>query len=303
MKKLSSSQKELIVIFFFAVIIFLISNTFNVFSYVVNFVQQHESWQFDDLIVISIVLVFALGIFSYRRWTEMEREIGEREKAESALLLANKKLNLLNSITRHDILNGLTGLFGHLELTEMKTQDPAILSDIHREKEIAELIQRQIAFTKDYQDIGLHRPDWQDAGECITRAQFGHSPGTITIINEITGLEIFADLLLEKVFYNLIDNALRYGGPGMTTIRFSSIPSGDSMVIVAEDDGQGITEEDKKHLFTRGFGKHTGFGLFLIREILSITGLFVRETSKPGMGARFEITVPKGLYRFKKSGT
>jgi signal transduction histidine kinase len=109
--------------------------------------------------------------------------------------------------------------------------------------------------------------------------------------------EIFANPLFEKVFYNLIDNALRYGGAGMKTIRVSSQESDTSLAIVCEDDGVGITDEDKKKLFRKGFGKHTGLGLFLSREILAITGITITENGVPGKGARFEITVPKGAYR------
>ena len=65
-------------------------------------------------------------------------------------------------------------------------------------------------------------------------------------------------------------------------------------MIACEDDGAGITDEDKKHLFEQGYGKHTGLGLFLSREILSITGITITETSEPGKGARFEMVVPKG---------
>ena len=32
--------------------------------------------------------------------------------------------------------------------------------------------------------------------------------------------------------------------------------------------------------------------------ILSITGITITETGTPGQGARFEIVVPKGAYRF-----
>ena len=113
-----------------------------------------------------------------------------------------------------------------------------------------------------------------------------------------TNLEIFADRLFEKVFYNLIDNALRYGGDKLKTIRISSQESDGHLTLVCEDDGVGISDEDKKRLFTRGFGKNTGLGLFLSREILSITGITITENGIPGKGARFEITVTKGAYRF-----
>ena len=110
-----------------------------------------------------------------------------------------------------------------------------------------------------------------------------------------------ADPLFEKVFYNLIDNALRYGGPGMTTIRFRYQESGQDLTIFVEDDGAGISAEDRKRLFERGFGHHTGLGLFLSREILSITGITITENGEPGKGARFAIVVPKGAWR--RTGT
>jgi signal transduction histidine kinase len=110
--------------------------------------------------------------------------------------------------------------------------------------------------------------------------------------------EVYADPLFGKVFYNLIDNALRYGGAEMKIIRVSSQESERGLTITCEDDGVGISAEDKKLLFTRGFGKNTGLGLFLSREILAITGISITENGTPGKGARFEITVPKGAYRF-----
>ena len=110
--------------------------------------------------------------------------------------------------------------------------------------------------------------------------------------------EIFADPLFEKVFYNLFDNALRYGGAGLQSIRVSSQESEGCLTIVCEDDGDGIPADEKEKIFERGFGKNTGLGLFLSREILAITGITIIENGVTGKGARFEITVPKGAYRF-----
>jgi signal transduction histidine kinase len=68
-------------------------------------------------------------------------------------------------------------------------------------------------------------------------------------------------------------------------------------VITYEDDGAGIPAQDKENIFRRGFGKHTGLGLFLSREILAITGITIRENGEPGKGVRFEILVPRDMYR------
>ena len=69
------------------------------------------------------------------------------------------------------------------------------------------------------------------------------------------------------------------------------------MIINFEDNGVGIPTDEKEQIFERGYGKNTGLGLFLASEILSITGMTIRETGEPGKGARFEIAVPKDGYR------
>ncbi len=55
--------------------------------------------------------------------------------------------------------------------------------------------------------------------------------------------------------------------------------------------------EDKERIFEWGFGKNTGLGLALSREILGITGITIHESGSPGKGAMFEITVPPGSFR------
>ncbi len=110
-------------------------------------------------------------------------------------------------------------------------------------------------------------------------------------------MNIFAEPLIVKVFFNLMDNATRYGGK-ITTLRFFVEERRDNLVLFCEDDGEGVMVDEKEMIFTRGFGKNTGMGLFLAREILLITGITLTETGEPGKGARFEITVPKGAWRF-----
>ena len=118
----------------------------------------------------------------------------------------------------------------------------------------------------------------------------------IRITIDIRSCSIYADPLISKVFYNLIDNALRYGRT-LTGISFKTEQRFNTLVIICEDDGAGIAPEDKARLFERGFGKSTGLGLFLSQEVLAITDITIRETSGQGKGARFELHVPSGKYR------
>jgi signal transduction histidine kinase len=226
--------------------------------------------------------------------------VTERKRAEDALRQANKQLNLLSSITRHDILNQLMALKGYLELSHEEINNPATLTEfIKKEEKVAHTIERQITFTRDYQELGAAAPEWQNVNASINKAVAGLPMRDIHVDVDPKNPEIFADPLFEKVFYNLIDNALKYGGDQMKTIRVSSQESDRELTIICEDDGVGITAEDKKKLFTRGFGKNTGLGLFLSREILAITGIMITENGTPGKGARFEIAVPKGMWRRK----
>lgn len=225
----------------------------------------------------------------------------EREKVMEALLQANRKLNLLNSVTRHDVLNQLTILHGYLELSQDMVTDPTLVEFMTREVEAADAIRRQVRFTRDYQDIGVRAPQWQSAEEVCRKAWKGlgvrESSASLGIDPSLSAITIFADPLLEKVFSNLFDNAIKHSGKETTHIRVSCTPRNDDLVIVCEDDGNGVKPEEKERIFERGFGKNSGYGLFLVREILSITGLSITETGTAGQGARFEILVGPSAFR------
>jgi signal transduction histidine kinase len=237
---------------------------------------------------------------------ELEDANNRLESSQYAFLTANKKLNLLSSITRHDIKNQLLALLGFIELAKMKTIDPEQLRFIEREETAALAIRRQIEFTKNYEDIGVRAPQWQDVGVHINALRSLIPPGEISVAVDVEGLEVFADPLLEKVFENLIDNSRRHGERVRHITFFTLQSCPDYLSLVYEDDGVGVHEADKERIFEKGFGKNTGLGLFLTREILAITGLEIKEAGVYGKGARFEILVPKGKYRFtppqEKSG-
>jgi len=225
------------------------------------------------------------------------RDFTDRKRAEEAIVLANKKLNLLNNITRHDILNTITALLGCVDManvTKVPAEREELLGQI---KELTRIIQRQIEFTRAYQSIGVHAPSWQNLGEVLNRVIVNFAGSGILFAREIENTEVYADPLLEKVFYNLIDNAIRYG-EHIRTVRFYYQISDVGLTLICEDDGIGIPDAEKVQIFEQGVGKNTGMGLFLTREILLITGITIRENGRFGQGARFEMLIPNGAFRF-----
>jgi signal transduction histidine kinase len=219
------------------------------------------------------------------------------QESRSPLVEANKKLTLLSSITRHDFNNQLTALLMSIEIAQASSQSPAMLEILAKQEILVHNIERQIAFSRDYEEIGVHAPQWQHVETLIESARREHPSPDVAIDIALDGLEIYADPLLEKIFSNLIDNSLRHG-ERVSRISFSYTRDGPALTGVYEDNGTGIVAPDKERIFEKGFGRHTGMGLFLSREILGITGLTIRETGAFGMGARFEIAVPEGKFRF-----
>ena len=224
----------------------------------------------------------------------------ELNKYANDLKQTNDKLNLLNTITRHDILNQLTVVLGYLEMMRMKFPDPSLQEYIAKEIHAAQNIQTQILFTKEYQDIGVQSPQWFDLKKVILAKAATLPLSNLNLIIHFDTLEIYADPLLEKVFYTLMENTLRHG-KDVTSIEFTFSTLTGGIVVIYEDNGGGVPAEYKDAIFDRKFFKHTGFGLFLSRTILGITGMTIRETGEPGKGARFEIMVPKGAFRFSRA--
>jgi PAS domain S-box-containing protein len=223
-------------------------------------------------------------------------DITEKKRSETALQLALKKLNMLSSITRHDIQNQLMVMRAYLGFIKEKITDPGLLGFVSKEETAIEAISRQIEFTRHYENIGVHAPQWQDVSAIIQSSASQLSTDTISLQVTFSGIEVFADPLIGKVFYNLMENSFRHGGE-ITRITFSFERMNGDAKITYRDDGTGIPADEKEKIFTKGFGKNTGLGLFLSREILSITGITIREKGEPGKGVEFEILIPHDMHR------
>ncbi len=224
-------------------------------------------------------------------------DITERKQSLEALRESNQKLRLLTGLTRHDIFNQISTV----ELLQNLALNSSDLAKIHEyissAQEADNRIEAIIGFTREYEDFGIVSSGWQDIFAIVESAKAEIYSGIIILDNQIPpDIEVYADPIIRKVFTTLMDNASRHGKE-ISQIRFSCCELQDALVITCEDDGIGIREEEKERIFDNGYGSHTGIGLFLAREILSITGLSIKECGKEGIGAKFEICVPAGKFR------
>jgi len=211
------------------------------------------------------------------------------------------KIDLLFSITRRDILDQLSNIVSSLERAQLKSSREAMQTFFDKTLESIASIRNQMAFVRSLQDIGITSPTWQSVKKVFWEAVMLNPTNTIDIRMDMDDIELFADPLLPRVFYNLLANSIQHGDHQLTKIRLYAQKTGEALILIYEDNGQGIPLDEKEKIFEFGFGTGTGFGLFLIRELLGYTGITITETGEPGKGAKFEILVPNGKFRAPSS--
>ncbi|MGD0202650.1 MAG: PAS domain S-box protein [Candidatus Bathyarchaeia archaeon] len=270
-------------------------------SHAVSFQSKRKRKDGSTLQVFVSLASVSVGdkrIGSVTVYKDMTNEVAAEEKIEAALKhseMLNEKLSVIGSFTRHDVRNKLMTIEGNAYLVKKHAgSDPKINQYLNQISLAVTNITCILEFAKNYESLGSEQRTLTDVGKAIDQAAslFSELKGA-KITNECRGFNILADSMLTTVFHNLIDNSLKYG-KNLTQIKVYHRKEKDgSERIIYEDDGGGIDEEAKTHLFVKGFGHGTGFGLYLIKRTCDIYGWAVKETGDLGKGARFEFDIPR----------
>jgi PAS domain S-box-containing protein len=237
-------------------------------------------------------LIGIVGISTDITEQKWMQEVLEQAIAQVAEL--NEKLRVVGGLTRHDVRNKLSALNGRLYLLKKRCGgNVEAQQHIIEMESISKQILRILEFEKVYVQVGAEELEYVDVERQLYEAAtlFSDLKG-IQLINDCGGLMVLADSLLRQLFYNLIDNTLKYGEK-TSVIRVYYEEEKDQLRLVYEDDGVGIPDDVRVNLFREGYGKGTGYGLYLIQRICEAYGWSIQETGSQGQGARFTMTVPK----------
>jgi len=224
------------------------------------------------------------------------QDITEMKLNELALRRANRNLALLNSITRHDVINQTMMIEGYADIlatSRLEDDQSALMGKIERS---ARNIRNHMDFSRLYQEVGASDPHWQDLDRTFQKVLSSLPLGDVHVVNDAQGIQVLADPLFEKVIYNLVENVMRHSG-GAKNLWITAREDDDQLTIRIRDDGAGIRGDMKNLIFEAGVGSNTGFGLFLAREVLAITGFSISEMGREGEGADFAIGVPSGSWK------
>jgi CheY-like chemotaxis protein/anti-sigma regulatory factor (Ser/Thr protein kinase) len=120
--------------------------------------------------------------------------------------------------------------------------------------------------------------------------------------HEKAGSHVQADhLRLRQVLVNLLSNAIKYNHrEGSVTVRWHAARDGEHVQLQVIDTGQGLTAEQRMHLFEpfnrlgaeRSSIEGTGIGLVVTQRLVQLMGGSIEVTSQPGLGSCFSVSLP-----------
>ena len=227
--------------------------------------------------------------------TERKKTEEELRKNQIKMEIMNEKLNVVGRLTRHDVGNKHMIMKSNVYLLKKQIGDNPKLIKYFEGIDLAiKQSDEMFEFSRIYEKIGVENPSEIDVAQYFDQAvALLPDLGTIKIVNDCQGLEVTADSLLKQLFYNLLDNSIKYGEK-ITQIRLHFTKEGGGVKLFYEDNGVGISKANKPKLFHEGFttGKSTGVGLFLIKKMVEVYGWTITEEGEPANGAKFVITIP-----------
>jgi two-component system sensor histidine kinase KdpD len=235
------------------------------------------------------------------------------EVAQQALIsMESERLrNSLLAALSHDLRTPLAGLVGLAESLELTKPELAGLQ-LETARAIAEEARRMSALVNNLLDMAriqsgevkLNR-QWQPLEEVVgsalqaVRTAMGRRRVEVALAHDLPLVE-FDATLIERVLYNLLENATKYTPDG-TLIQIGAAVSGDNLVVTVSDQGPGLPKGQQDSIFekfTRGSRESAtpgvGLGLAISRAIVEAHHGRIWAQDNPGGGARFSFTLPLG---------
>ena len=218
------------------------------------------------------------------------RDITERKQNEEMLERQNERLERFASMISHDLRNPIGIAEGYVDFAE-KTGDADDFQKVRdalgrMETMISEMLTMATAETVVDERVplelaGLSEEAWQTA----------QTAGATLEIAAESQQTVHGDRdLLLNVFENLFRNAVDHNEPPLT-VRVGTL-DGDQSGFYIADNGDGIPEDERETIFEHGYTTSrdgTGFGLYIVNELVSAHGWSIRVTAGRDGGARFEI--------------
>ncbi|MCB2407850.1 substrate-binding domain-containing protein [Hymenobacter lucidus] len=295
--------------------------------------QQRDTYasQQTVLYVLAAALLGAAGLGllvwrAFRANRRINRQLGEQNReilsqrnqiqefAERAKVETEAKLRFFTNFS-HELRTPLTLILGPVEemLSSGPSLPPAQRHDLGLIRRNAQRLLQLVNQLMDFRKI--------DVGKMPVRAAEGNLVAFVREIMDVferparqrgislrflpaePGILIWFDgNILDKVFFNLLSNALKFTPDrGQITVSIQRVPAEHTVRVSVEDTGAGISEADKAHIFEwfyqgqQSVAKGSGMGLALALGLTRLHQGQLTFTSQPGQGSTFVVTLPEVL--------
>lgn len=206
----------------------------------------------------------------------------------------------LLTLLRHDMMNKSQIVRGYLQIlldlgpTEEQKRfiDSAMKANIESQELLSKIgVLKDIKKEKEMEEVRLDVVLTHAIDENLNTSQ----SKDIEINFEKSGGRVMGGPLLEELFSNLIENAVNHAECDL--IKISSVEEENTIRVIIEDDGMGLSDDIKNQVLKRGFkGKNSeglGLGTFLVKSIAEMYNGFVEVKDSELGGARFDIVLRK----------
>ena len=286
-----------------------------------------EFWPHAILIAIYGAAIVVLGLRNNRSLTQqillrienaslMEELVGQRDRAESAMLGKNRFL----AAASHDLRQPVhaLGLYvDSLEKHQSSEESRRILGKIRQSTAaLAGLFHGLLDISKLDANVIENEPEHfnLDGLLSVIQTDFQNTAaqkGLNFYVDSKTGVALYADEgLLNRILRNLVSNALNYTDVGSVSVTVEPEEPAGYFKIAVSDTGRGIPPEEHANIFSeyhqlenpeRDRQKGLGLGLAIVRRLCSLMEIPIRVQSVPGEGSCFTINVKGGELGFHGS--
>jgi hypothetical protein len=232
----------------------------------------------------------------------MAEDYTEQEKNKTTLISINKKMQMLHSISSHDIKNIITAIYTYADLILEEEVSDRVKTDLKQLIRFSEdSISTISSFSDMYTTLSTNLPEWIDLKALVNDLFRSNAElKGIKFTNNIDNLDIYASSQTNFVLQALFDFSIKYYDQVTSILMYTSISEG-ALHIIYTDDGVGISEEDKARIFDYDITKIGQNKLYIAKELLSITDISLEENGIDKSGTHFVITVKPGWFRVRES--
>lgn len=232
----------------------------------------------------------------------LSQDVTERTRRAEELEHERERLEFLNRLIRHNLLNSLNVVDARLQVVdghvdyEVQTHLDTARERTNEMTDLVETIRalmRAVVAGQEHDLETVELPTVLLSEVNLARDAF---PEAEFEVSEMPTVSVVADDLLSEVFENLLTNAVQHNDSETPRVDVDVEADGETVTVVVADNGPGIPPDLEASIFekgTKGFASPgTGFGLHIVREIVDAYGGDV-EVTNTDTGAVFEVTLPR----------